>query len=1177
MTSHNALTNLKNRYVSVLKHCHILNTFGSLAKVATLSMGIMAGGVIFGGAIFANVMTSHAATVDYAEETKNSSNFIDIINAQEAYAQDYTGAGITVGVVDTSILTSHSELLGKSWSVATYYDGELYYPDWTYDTHGSHVAGIIAASLDGMGMYGVAYDASIMSMAIFGLAENDAYTYFSRDIDDFADAFADVRIINNSWGGNWYPYDSYSEDEEISTEAFMDILNNTAGMDVLCSLMNYALSSPETVVVFAAGNDAQASASEAAMLPRYAGSELNMWISVGSLDTSYITVDDGEFTFADGSISYFSNLAAGAERWTVFAPGSYIYSLDASTGGYVTMSGTSMATPVVSGALALVAQKFPWMTGSQLASTILSTANDDITIENDCFFQIATIYDEDAQDYYDSCVFNYYSKDGEDTTYSEKEIKAFLKKAIANNPALWATLGLTEDNVANFDIDSIIMRAYTSLESIIGQGVLDVGAAMGGIAELDANRMTKDYVQEIDELDAIHAIETLNTLGYNAVFSNDISGFAWDDIYHHDDYKTTGDFYEDALALSDVGELIGIEKAGEGTLVLTGNNTYKGATIVSGGILGLMQTTETRDDGQTSGTLTDSSVVVRSGGTFVGNGYVDGSLFNYGIVSPGDWLIPWYSSGDSSTLTVGNYTQYDTGALHIYFNNNAEHGTLSTTEASIDGALVLVPEADFYQDDKTCTLNNVVTGDTIAEATSGSFDSTEVATISPTLTFSMKKLDTADYSYEITTNRSSSAYSQYAIDANYVGIGTALGNIVKVENLSLDDQNLFTALDFSSVDGMEIQGALVTLSPATYNDLLQTSLSQQANLNTVVFSEILSNNYQALTLDEFSASLDTKIANGEEVGVAYLASNDNYLPQLPPVFQKPTWEFWASAVGSYSKQGSSSIAGSNWSSTNVGLMVGANKLVNDALRLGFHIIATKSDTNYGGAHSAGTDTSAFYVGMQGLYTFPKPKHSDSSFLDGVYISGLVRAGLEQNDMQRALYVNGYTGYYTSDWMDTSLSAMLAVGKDWRIDDYYMGPFIRLDASYMHRPDIIESGSSMRLHIEGDNYVSLPMSLGAHIGGNVETFRGQKVHLDLLLAWQHQLLDDSYESTAHFADFAGYNFTTSSETRGKDNFTMQATMKVNASESISFQFNAGTTIYNADDYDLNGGLSVMWAF
>lgn len=1181
--------NLVNRYKDVLKNCRLRNR-GVLLSVVK---AVMAKTILQSVSVMSLVWTLfmphdvHAAT-NYTEEAENSSNFIDIINAQEAYNQGYTGTGVTVGVIDTAVSTSHSELLDKVYTIDSYDGDTVYISDFNYSLHGSHVAGIVAASLDGEGMHGVAYNASILNAAIFGIAAEDAYTYLTFDMDELYTNYTDVQIFNNSWGSAYYPY-TVASDEYDATQMWEYYNASYSSMlDVVLPLAKYAFDNTDVVMVWAAGNDGQNVTSYEAIIPRYLGSSLNNWISVGSLDSSCITAaDDGSLTLSQGGISFYSNLAGGAERWTVFAPGSYIYSLDSSTGEYVTFSGTSMAAPVVSGALALVLEKFPWMTGSQLASTILSTANDNITIENDCFFQLSTnyVYDEDNDiwDEISSLTFNYYAGDGS-TSYDLNsaddvaKIKELLKEAIGNNSAAWEMyLGLTEDSIDEFDFSTITLQAYYSLESIIGQGIVDIAKAMGGIAELDANRMTADYIQEITELDGeSHAIESFDTKGCTAVFSNDISGFAWDDSYHSSDYQYYDgegevqytDYNADALGLYVVGDLIGIEKAGEGTLVLSGYNSYEGATLVTGGILGLMQA-----DGDSSGTLTNSDVVVRSGGTFVGDGTVSQSLINNGIVAPGDFLISWYSdlygSSDANILTVSTYTQGSDGALHIYFDSNGDYGKLSTTYASLDGVLNFVASSDFYENNSTYSLCNIITGEV-----SGVFDNVGTYITSPTLTWSVNTVDADAYSYDVAVQRSDNAYSQYAFNASSRSLGVALSGIANNASLSQDAKNLFTALDFSNVNGGEVQSALSTLSPASYNNLTQASLNQQTSFSGMVFSQILSAHRQRTNQSHASTIRDKKIANGEDLGLALLASNGDAI--LP--VQTPTWEFWASAIGSYSKQNSSSLASSNWSSSHFGLMVGADKIVSDALRLGFHIIGARSSTDYEGLHHAETDSTAFYLGLQALYDFSALSViSEQNLLDGVYISGLLRAGFEENKMERTVSVNGYAGHNSSDWMDKSLSAMLAIGKDWDVSDYYFGPFMRLDGTYMRRPDITESGSSTRLHIEGDDYFSLPLSLGGHFGVNMETFRGQKVHLDVLFAWQHQLLDDSYESKAHFADFSGYSFMTSSDTRGKDSFAMEGTMKFNASESVSFQFNAGTNIYNSKDYDINGGMTVMWAF
>ncbi len=88
-------------------------------------------------------------------------NPLDTINAAEAYAQGYTGKGVTLGIVDDYVNLSHSEFLNKDNS---YIIGELPKDtDWVESSHGTHVAGIMSASKDGKGMNGTAFNSDFAS------------------------------------------------------------------------------------------------------------------------------------------------------------------------------------------------------------------------------------------------------------------------------------------------------------------------------------------------------------------------------------------------------------------------------------------------------------------------------------------------------------------------------------------------------------------------------------------------------------------------------------------------------------------------------------------------------------------------------------------------------------------------------------------------------------------------------------------------------------------------------------------------------------------------------------------------------------------------------------------------------------------------------------------------------
>ena len=298
-----------------------------------------------------------------------ASEALDIINASQAYALGYTGLGQTVGVLDSPVRVDHPELAGKADTIDVA-------ADWEEITHGSHVTGIIAAKRDGIGMHGVAFDADIWAGAVLDRPNED-----DLDLESYFASHPEVRIFNNSWGSSTFVdmYDYENDREYTPEDYFGGILPQ---MRDAYFIANYAGEHPETVFVFASGNEGHTYPKFPSATPRYMGQgDLANWINVGAINANKGVTqnDDRTLELNAASIPFFTNLARGSELYTVMAPGSNIYSLNAADNGYMPDSGTSMAAPVVSGALALVAQAYPWMTGKQLADSVLTTANNSFT------------------------------------------------------------------------------------------------------------------------------------------------------------------------------------------------------------------------------------------------------------------------------------------------------------------------------------------------------------------------------------------------------------------------------------------------------------------------------------------------------------------------------------------------------------------------------------------------------------------------------------------------------------------------------------------------------------------------------------------------------------------------------------------------------------------------------
>ncbi|MEO3803766.1 S8 family serine peptidase [Nonomuraea sp. B1E8] len=250
------------------------------------------------------------------------------IGAPEAWAAGYDGAGTTVAVLDTGVDAAHPDLAGK---VAGQRDftGE----DVTGDPHGhgTHVASTIAgAGTDGGGK-GVAPGARLLNGRVLG---GDGFGRLSWIIDGMEWAAGEQRaeIVNMSLG---------SPEPGGPLTAAVSRLSEQHG----------------TLFVVAAGNDGCDSCVGA---PGDAAEAL----TVGAVDR--------EDRLADFS-SKGPIVADQAVKPDVTAPGVDI-SAARPGGGHAAMSGTSMATPHVAGAAALLRQARPGVTGGELKSLLMATA-----------------------------------------------------------------------------------------------------------------------------------------------------------------------------------------------------------------------------------------------------------------------------------------------------------------------------------------------------------------------------------------------------------------------------------------------------------------------------------------------------------------------------------------------------------------------------------------------------------------------------------------------------------------------------------------------------------------------------------------------------------------------------------------------------------------------------------
>jgi outer membrane protein assembly factor BamB/subtilisin family serine protease len=270
------------------------------------------------------------------------------ISATTAWGTRTSASTVIVAVIDTGLRMTHTDIAANLWTNPQEnldgYTGDLHGINSTVpvlsvnngnpnddDGHGTHVAGILGAvGNNGTGISGVAWQVQIMPLKFLDSSGNGS-TANEVTCIDFAISHG-ANLINASFGSS-----AYSQSELLAIQ--------TAG-------------NAGIIFVAAAGNIPESND----LTPSYpANYPLDNIVAVGCSDNR----DD---------LAYFTSYGSGAVD--LFAPGDSILSLyNTSDTATATLSGTSMSTPMVTGALALLKAQFPSDTYRQLINRLLSTVD----------------------------------------------------------------------------------------------------------------------------------------------------------------------------------------------------------------------------------------------------------------------------------------------------------------------------------------------------------------------------------------------------------------------------------------------------------------------------------------------------------------------------------------------------------------------------------------------------------------------------------------------------------------------------------------------------------------------------------------------------------------------------------------------------------------------------------
>lgn len=1118
--------------------------------------------------VCATVLLSNANASIQANEVADK-----LINLDKARQENpnINGSGIVVGVVD-SVFNTYNPILKDKLigSINNNIDPERFGSHKSTMLHGTQVASLIVGNGDelkgvanGAKYYGLAYlnpspsyngnlKADVEKMIQSGVKViNHSYV---------SDGFA---LINRKWDDGLEFIDKSNQNSNaISYAEFQKLIQSDISLkraQILAELSKqYGI-----LNVVGIGNDGFISPRANSILPSYDESYRGL-LAVGGVNADKIsTQNDGKFKISgiaeedwkavagkwsegsgdksktilnelitkQGIFSYSNFFKGGASLYGVVAPAQ---NLTTANGRYNykyyedgekidkeltinSSSGTSFATPLVSGVAALVEQKFPFLKGSQIADVILTTANTNVTLPE--LIVTRNVGKTGTANFYS--VF-YITKDvpknGNDVNLDQVKqdlIKAGFKTSDSDSTiAKYIIDNLLKSNadVSSNDKTYPISVAKLSKEEIIGSGILDAQKALKGLAAININRLNSNDIQEFDDGNGVkkyYAFYTIDTKGQNGefAFTNDIDEIKWDEKYHLND--AINSLKSDSLVNTNLSTLeAGFIKTGNGTLKFSENTLrYNGPTISRGGALELHNVTAENtalyaDKGgkilisgdKTSvkknlyainggeakivGKLINGDVFAKNGGMISGTGTIAKNLINEsGIVMPG-------SAGQVGTLNVSEkYTQNKNGNLYINFNDKSNSDIIATNYDIQGGNLVYIPlSGQFFQNGQEIAIKfDKLEND-------NNLDKFDIINVQDTSTLDFELKDKNDKKTIIVSIKEN-AYepTNGTQDASKV-ISQALKQIREMPNLSKNYQDFFGRLDTTSQD--EKQEILSSTNP----DYALSNTKDTLNFQ----NRSMLNNMSFLVGNSMSSSAKiAAIAKNSQLALINSDMTDNIVYDILQSYGAALSQSEISSKVSYSH-----FKGDTYKTDTYSVDLSAKKWVSDDVKLGAFLNYSHQKGDY---KFADVTSQIVSVGLSGLKDF-----------EFINLIGGVDAGVAFNDMKRQISASNtelnadYKGYF--------ISTELGISKDFVINDSFtLTPISILNYIYSKQNGFEESGNILAKGYQDINLDTLNLSMGANLAYNFTSQNNTFTTINGFAFYTRRLNDDNFASKEYFID------------------------------------------------------------
>lgn len=559
------------------------------------------------------------------------------MHASKAYALGFNGKGVTVGVMDSgALLNIHPDLTGDRFSVSSakgeygtvgnrypqavdkdagkvgnpFKPGDKFDIDGNWkegvnDSHGTHVTGTVGGNRDGSEFHGVAWGSNIIVGNTGATDDNNYgpfqdYQYFKAAWGDLADKVAKANgkrggVINNSWGTNTRVVDQKDKGHDgyntgvhlnVNTEAetdyeFMLFAKRYGSFDTVPNngivdnnsfvyAAYEAVKDRNIVQIMTTGNRDMKNPYYRALYPLYNPAAEKHWIAVAGLK-------QGSKAGSYELIKNFNEAGQG-KWWTVAAPGNGIYSSttdDHGNPGYASWGGTSMAAPHVAGAMGVLMSRYDQMNALQVRDVMFTTANhknaDGSNMEGWTDVNGTVRKDGEVSDR-----MGWGVPDLDKGMYGPGQFLGKFEYNMAKD-----SLDVWSNDISNVALDQRKAEDDAWMTATKNGTELAYGDIITG----------KDFVVKDGDGEVTESERTSHIVG------------------EHEKATLLAAYAERAQAIKDKrangykGTLV---KQGEGTLIMTGNNSYAGTTTVEGGTLLAFA--------ESIGT--DNKVTVKTGGTF---------------------------------------------------------------------------------------------------------------------------------------------------------------------------------------------------------------------------------------------------------------------------------------------------------------------------------------------------------------------------------------------------------------------------------------------------------------------------------------------------------------------------------------------------------------------------------